>query len=150
MRFGQALSMMVLMAFGAALTSCNLVEADETAQQAGGPPSGGPPPPPPHIMRAEMVQGDRLSTPMEGEALYSNKCGTCHFDWGMGTNLIAKQQVALGNPPTMGLLTNRDDLTADYVKAVARMGKGAMPRQTRVDITDSELEKVASYLGKGK
>jgi len=33
---------------------------------------------------------------------------------------------------------------------VARMGKGAMPRQTRVDVTDAELEKIAAYLGKGK
>jgi hypothetical protein len=52
----------------------------------------------------------------------------------MGTNLITKQQIAIGNSPTMGLLVNRDDVTADYVKAVVRMGKNAMPRQTRVDI----------------
>jgi len=150
MRAGQALSMVVLMAIGLAVTACNVVETNNQAEQAGGPPAGGPPPPPPHIMRAEMAEGDRLNTPMEGEALYSNRCGACHFDWGMGTNLITKQQLALGNPPTMGLLTNREDLTADYVKSVVRMGKGAMPRQTRVDITDSELEKVATYLGKGK
>ena len=50
----------------------------------------------------------------------------------------------------MGLLANRDDLTADYVKSVVRMGKNAMPRQTRVDVTDAELDKIAAYLGKGK
>ncbi len=55
-----------------------------------------------------------------------------------------------GQPPEKGLLVNRDDLTADYVKAVVRNGKGAMPRQTKVDITDAELDKVAAFLGKGK
>jgi hypothetical protein len=68
----------------------------------------------------------------------------------MGTNLVTKQQMAAGQSPEMGLLANRTDLTADYVKSVVRMGKGAMPQQTRVDITDPELDAVAAYLGKGK
>jgi Cytochrome C oxidase, cbb3-type, subunit III len=68
----------------------------------------------------------------------------------MGTNLLTKQQMMAGQPPAMGLLTNRTDLTADYVKSVVRMGKMAMPPQTRVDISDAELESVASYLGKAK
>ena len=133
-----------------ALTGCKVVDTDNQAQanQAGAP--AGPPPPPPHQMRAQMASGDRLNSAMSGEDLFSNRCGTCHLAWGMGTNLITNQQVAQGRPPSMGLLTNRDDLTADYVKSVARMGKGAMPRQTRVDVTDAELAKIATYLGKGK
>ncbi len=66
----------------------------------------------------------------------------------MGTNLVTKQRVALGEEPELGLLVNRKDLTADYVKSVVRLGKGAMPRQTKVDITDAELDSVAQYLGK--
>ena len=66
----------------------------------------------------------------------------------MGTNLLTKQQMMAGNPPQQGLLTNRRDLTADYVKTVVRMGKGAMPQQTKVDITDAELDAVSKYLGK--
>src|SRR5690606_24406345 len=120
-----------------------------TTAQADAAPAG-PPPLPPHQMRAEMAPGDRLRTTMTGEELFSNRCGTCHLEAGMGTNLITKQQVALGRPPSMGLLANRDDLTADYVKSVARIGKAAMPRQTRVDVTDAELDKIAAYLGKGK
>ena len=68
----------------------------------------------------------------------------------MGTNLVTKQRLALGEPPEKGLLTNRDDLTADYVKQVVRQGKNAMPQQTKVDLTDAELDAVAAYLGKGK
>ena len=66
----------------------------------------------------------------------------------MGTNLITKQRMALGEPPENGLLTNRKDLTVDYVKSVVRMGKVAMPRQTRVDVTDAELDAIAAYLAK--
>lgn len=129
---------------------CVIVGSVRAAEPSSGPAAGGPPPPPPHILRAQMDGGDRLQSKMEGQAIFSNRCGACHFEWGMGTNLITKQQIAMGNPPTMGLLVNRHDLTADYVKAVVRMGKNAMPRQTRVDITDAELAKVAAYLGKGK
>ncbi len=138
----------IALAAALALAGCNAADTASNAPAGGAP--GGPPPLPPHQMRAQMADGDRLNTTMSGEDLFSNRCGTCHLDAGMGTNLIIGQQVALGQPPSMGLLTNRDDLTADYVTSVARMGKGAMPRQTRVDITDAELEKVAAYLGKGK
>jgi hypothetical protein len=68
----------------------------------------------------------------------------------MGTNLLTKQRIAAGESPETALLANRTDLTADYFKSVARMGKGAMPPQTRVDITDAELASIAAYLGKGK
>lgn len=131
-----------------ALAGCNAANTGNDPQAGGA--AGGPPPLPPHQMRAQMAQGDRLHTAMSGEDLFSNRCGTCHLAGGMGTNLITGQQVAQGRPPSMGLLTNRDDLSADYVKTVARMGKAAMPRQTRVDVTDAELDKIAAYLGKGK
>ncbi|MCW2350387.1 mono/diheme cytochrome c family protein [Sphingobium sp. B1D7B] len=150
MRIGQVTSLMTLMAVGVLMTTYDLGTRDARAAQPGGAPAGGPPPPSAYGMRAQMAPGDRQHNANSGEALFSNRCGACHFDWGMGTNLITKQQVMMGNPPAMGLIANRDDLTADYVKAVVRMGKGAMPRQTRVDITDSELEAVAAYLGKGK
>ena len=133
-----------------ALTGCKVVDSDNKAAAQGGPPAGGPPPPPPHQMRAQLAQGDRLHTAMDGADLFSNRCGACHLAWGMGTNLITKQQIAAGQTPDKGLLANRTDLTADYVKSVVRMGKNAMPRQTRVDVTDAELDKIAAYLGKGK
>ena len=120
-------------------------------QEAPSAPAGkGPPPPPPYQMRAEVPAGDRLTAGRDGKALFENHCGTCHLAGGMGTNLLTKQQMMAGRPPEMGLLANRADLTADYVKAVVRNGKMAMPPQTRVDITDAELDSVASYLGKAK
>lgn len=108
----------------------------------------GPPAPPPYQMRAELPAGDRLAAQSDGEALFSNRCGACHLAGGMGTNLLTKQRIAAGEPPQNGLLANRTDLTADYVKSVVRMGKVAMPRLSRTEVTDSELDAIAAYLEK--
>ncbi len=119
------------------------------AQAPGGVMAGPPPgPPPPYQMRPVVPAGDRLKPGGDGEVLFEVHCGYCHLNGGMGTNLLIKQQMVAGNPPEKGLLSNRDDLTADYVKTVVRMGKGAMPQQTKVDVTDAELDAVAKYLGK--
>ena len=108
----------------------------------------GPPPMPPYMLRAQAPEGDRLQAGRNGKSVFEAQCGYCHLVGGMGTNLLTKQQMMAGNPPQQGLLTNREDLTADYVKTVVRMGKGAMPQQTKVDITDAELDAVSRYLGK--
>lgn len=129
-----------------ALAGCNQQPTEPKADLA----KGGPPPIPPYQMRAKAPAGDRLAAGRDGKALYENHCGYCHLAGGMGTNLLTKQQMMAGEPPEKGLLTNRTDLSADYVKQVVRAGKNAMPPQTRVDITDSELESVALYLGRTK
>lgn len=135
----------LLMAF--ALSACG------SSDQAPSVPTGPDGPPPAELLyqtRAEAPAGQRLAAGRDGEALFSNKCGYCHLTGGMGTNLVTKQRVAAGEAPELGLLANRKDLTADYVKTVVRLGKGAMPRQTKVDITDAELDSVAGYLGKAE
>lgn len=109
----------------------------------------GPPPPPPYQMRPEAPGGNRLAGG-DGKTLFEVHCGYCHLTGGMGTNLLTKQRMMAGEPPEKGLLANRTDLTADYIKQVVRMGKNAMPPQTKVDLTDAELDAVASYLGKAK
>jgi len=80
--------------------------------------------------------------------LFSNRCGACHLLGGMGTNLLTKARVAAGQPPESGLLVNRTDLTQSYVKLIVRHGKTAMPPLSRVEVTDAELDAIASYLGK--
>ncbi|WP_088311125.1 c-type cytochrome [Novosphingobium sp. B 225] len=120
-------------------------EAPAAPAQAG----KGPPPPPPYQMRPEAPGGNRLAGG-DGKTLFEVNCGYCHLTGGMGTNLLTKQRMAAGEPPEKGLLANRTDLTADYVKQVVRLGKNAMPPQTKVDLTDAELEAVAAYLGKAK
>jgi mono/diheme cytochrome c family protein len=127
-----------------ALAACQQAEAPkQDAAKA-----GGPPPIPPYQMRAELASGDRLSGSKNGEALFSNRCGACHLAGGMGTNLLTKQRMAMGQPPETGMLANRTDLTQSYVKTVVRQGKMAMPRLSHVDVTDAELDAIATYLGK--
>jgi mono/diheme cytochrome c family protein len=136
----------------AALLALGLLAACQQEPQppaAKGPP-GGPPPFPPFTIRAEAPAGDRQAAGRDGEALYEVHCGYCHLPGGMGSNLLTPQRIAVGEGPEMALLANRKDLTADYVKAVVRQGKNAMPPQTRVDITDAELDAVAAWLGKAK
>jgi mono/diheme cytochrome c family protein len=132
-----------------ALVLLSACKAEAPQPQAKGPP-GGPPPMPPYLMRAELPSGDRLAAGRDGAALFSNRCGSCHLMGGMGTNLLTKQMLAAKRPPEEGLLTNRKDLTPDYIKAVARAGKIAMPRIGRSEVTDAELDSIAAYLSKGK
>ncbi|HEX7759333.1 MAG TPA: cytochrome c [Caulobacteraceae bacterium] len=111
---------------------------------------GGLPPMPPYQMRAQAPPGDRLAPGRDGQALFSHVCGYCHLAGGMGTNVLTAQMVAAHQPPAMGLLANRTDLRPEYVQWVVRNGKGAMPRQSRVDVTDAELDSIAAYLAKAK
>lgn len=127
------------------LAACGDSGSGEAA--SGGGQAGGPPPLPPYQMRAELPGGGRMAaSASNGEALFSNRCGSCHLPGGMGTNLITMQRVKAGHPPDSGLLTNRDDLTADYVTAVVRNGKVAMPPLSRVEVTDAELAAIAGFL----
>ena len=128
------------------VTGCDVAGTGPEQDAAKGPPPG----PPPYIMREAMPAGDRLAAGRDGAALFSNRCGTCHLAGGMGTNLLTTQRVAAGEPPESGMLANRTDLTADYVRGVVRAGKVAMPPLSRVEVTDAELDSIATFLGKGK
>jgi mono/diheme cytochrome c family protein len=111
--------------------------------------AGAPPAMPLYQMRTPAPEGDRLSAGKDGAALFSNRCGACHLAGGMGTNLLTKERVAAGEPPQSGLLANRQDLAPAYIRVVVRRGKLAMPRLTRVDVTDAELDAIARYLARG-
>ena len=130
--------------FVASMTMASALAAPPTPPASTGPPPG----PPPYQMRAPLPAGDRLAGGKDGAALFSNLCGACHLAGGMGTNLLTKQRVMLGEPPESGLLANRQDLTQNYVKVIVRRGRMAMPSLTRVEVTDTELDAIAAYLGK--
>ena len=108
----------------------------------------GPPPFPAYQDIGEPPPGNRLAPGRDGEALYRNHCGQCHLPWGMGTNMLTAQRAAQGLPPESGLLANRDDLTADYVRTVVRHGTPSMPPLTRVQVTDQELDAIADWLAR--
>jgi mono/diheme cytochrome c family protein len=126
-----------------------MIAAPAVAQPAMAQP-GGVPVFPPYQMRAKLPEGDRTAKGRDPKAVFEHQCGYCHLAGGMATNLLTKQMMQQKRPPSDGILANRKDLFPAYVKAVVRGGKGAMPAQTRVDITDAELEGVAAWLAKGK
>lgn len=90
------------------------------------------------------VMQDRSSQSPD-EALFVEKCSMCHRQMGMGTVLLARRMA-----PAIARLEQRDDLTADYVKMAARQGIGNMPRISRGEVSDVQLERIAAYLAKGK
>lgn len=79
----------------------------------------------------------------EAEKLFVDKCAMCHRNFGMGTVILA-HRVEKGQD----WLERRPDLTVDFVKAAARNGIGNMPRITRGDVSDEQLDSIARYLEK--
>ena len=87
---------------------------------------------------AEPAQVER------GRAAFVHRCAMCHRDGGTGTNLIARR---LGN--AQALLEQRKDLQPEYVRHVVRWGYLNMPRISRVELPDGDLEALIAYLATG-
>jgi mono/diheme cytochrome c family protein len=82
----------------------------------------------------------------QGKALFTTRCGMCHQTNGMGVSILSRRPA----DASKGLLEARDDLSAEFVYVVARVGTGNMPRISRAEVSDDELRKVALYLSRGK
>jgi mono/diheme cytochrome c family protein len=87
----------------------------------------------------------RSSAAASGKELFQNRCGVCHLQGGTGTFMLGRR---LGQENA--LLEARKNLRADYVEAIVRNGLMSMPRFTRVELTDSELKQIATYLSSPK
>jgi mono/diheme cytochrome c family protein len=83
---------------------------------------------------------------LDGKALYTQRCGMCHQTIGMAVNILARRTA----DESKGILEDRKDLTAAFVRTVVRSGIANMPRISRGEVSDPELAAVASYLSKGK
>lgn len=101
---------------------------------------------PVYQVRGVAPAGDRLAAGRDGHQLYRAICGTCHLPDGMGANVLAVRMKALNQPMQRALLDTRTDLDTEYVKTVVRNGLTAMPRLSRVEVTDAELDAIAAYL----
>jgi mono/diheme cytochrome c family protein len=80
--------------------------------------------------------------PLEGKALFHEKCQMCHGPNGMGTGLLARRV----QPAELARRTN---LTADQVISLARLGVGNMPAISRGEVSDAQLKAIAAYLATG-
>jgi mono/diheme cytochrome c family protein len=79
--------------------------------------------------------------PADGKALFTRRCGICHLTDGGGTWMLERR---LGKEKS--LLDSRTDLLAPYIRLIARHGLNGMPRFTRVELPDADLEAIAAYL----
>jgi mono/diheme cytochrome c family protein len=133
------------LAAAAALAGCTASgngNAQEAQKAAGPPPTVLPP--------MEKAQGpdvtsdsSRLAAAQDGEHLFLRRCGVCHLEGGMGTQILARRM-----PANQAKLQDRIGLTPDFVIHTARNGMGAMPRISRVEATDAELAAIAAYLSR--
>lgn len=80
----------------------------------------------------------------DGKALFTEKCAMCHRVMGMGTNLLARRYA-----PADAMLEDRTNLSAAFVVVAARTGIGNMPRISRGEASDAQLQAIAAYLSKG-
>lgn len=77
----------------------------------------------------------------DGKVLFERRCGVCHLQGQTGTNILQRR---LG--PQRALLGERTDLTPEYIRYVVRWGLVNMPRLTRVELPDAELEAISAWL----
>ena len=76
-----------------------------------------------------------------GAALYESRCAACHRGTGPGVFMLERR---VGEQ--QAILEDRDNLTAAYLAAVVRNGIGSMPRFSRGELTDAELQTLSAYL----
>jgi mono/diheme cytochrome c family protein len=77
----------------------------------------------------------------QGRGLFLARCGMCHLKGGTGTFMLGRR---LGE--ANALLAERTNLDATYVKHVVRNGIVSMPRMTRAEVSDAELQAIVDYL----
>ena len=76
-----------------------------------------------------------------GEKAFVHRCAMCHREGNTGTFVLARRLGA-----ERSLLEKRDDLTAPYIRVVVRQGLVNMPRISRVELPDADLDAVIAYL----
>jgi mono/diheme cytochrome c family protein len=86
------------------------------------------------------------ATNLDGKALFAERCGMCHQTIGMAVGILSRRP----GDASGGLLEQREDLSAVFVRTVVRTGVMNMPRMPRAEVSDAELAAIANYLSRGK
>jgi len=78
-----------------------------------------------------------------GKAVFEKHCSPCHAP---GMNRPGTMQLTLTRGEANGVLEQRDNLVAAYVKTIVRNGLNAMPPFKPSALTRDELDALAEYL----
>lgn len=73
--------------------------------------------------------------------IFDAQCGICHQPGGTGAIMLARR---LGKERSV--LATRTDLSADYIRKIARVGIGSMPPFSRIAVPNSDLDLIVAYL----
>ena len=84
-----------------------------------------------------------VAADLTGEQVFSRHCVHCHA---AGGEMTGTQQLARTRGVDKAVLTERDDLPAEYVRMIVRQGLRAMPAFVPSDLTDAQLEALTQYL----
>jgi mono/diheme cytochrome c family protein len=98
------------------------------------------------LIATGLAAGARAAQTPDGKALFTNRCGMCHQTIGMGVSILARRP----NDASKGLLEDRKDLSAAFVRTAVRSGIANMPRMSRGEVSDPELALIANYLSQGR
>ena len=79
-----------------------------------------------------------------GESVYTYWCATCHSPGPSMPGTQALQAKYGGNPPAV--LTERPDLTPEFIALIVRSGISVMPPFRKTEISDSELAELSDYI----
>ncbi len=130
-RYGTAIALLLIA--GASLAAGTLWAADETSNATAGT----------QVKNATSGAIQDRASRSPPEALFVEKCGMCHRQMGMGTVILARRV-----DPAVAMLEARRDLPADFVIQAARSGIGNMPRISRGEVSDAQLQVIARYLAR--
>lgn len=81
-----------------------------------------------------------------GAAIYEHHCIACHD---RGGDHPGTQNLAYRYGLEKAALTDRDNLTPEYVRTMVRFGRGLMPSFRPSEIDDRKLKLLADYLAAG-
>jgi mono/diheme cytochrome c family protein len=96
--------------------------------------------------RGQTVQSDAAVRLAHGKAVFEKWCAPCHGEGPGKPGTAALQALYQGRKPA--LLEQRTDLAPEMTKTFVRNGVSIMPFFRKTEISDSDLDALATYLAK--
>ncbi len=93
------------------------------------------------IVMIHPLRADDIAT---GERVFQQWCIHCHGEDNSGPGTL---RLAWDKGEDKSLLTERDDLSREYIRVVVRRGLDEMPSFRITEISAAELDALADFLG---
>lgn len=94
---------------------------------------------------AGALAADAPAQASRGQQVFTHRCSMCHREGGTGTFILARRLGA-----AKSLLEKRTDLEPTYIRTVVRWGLVNMPRISRVELPDPDMDALVAYLTAAK